>query len=263
MNFLGFTFTSGSDLSFLLLLAGFLLYYFGRTIADENFRISDAVDIYVQGFYFVAFYVLFPLLIIYTVLTRKFNMDWSLIVWLLLQFALLWFLNLKKKGIDVMHWGLEGIVNKKVQEVAQNAVNRTKFKKWIKRNNVDFGVRLQARLLYSRPATFTLFVCSFLTILSNYFVFVSTASPIFKFISLFFSVVILTLVASLSVFNLMPEVTVYLEKDILKGRLSKIESGYITIVSDNYAYNVNKDKVLLLERKMFDKSKLFKNLKLK
>ena len=250
------------DWSLILAIVGGIAFYFGKLINEVSPLKENKYSIYVHGAVFVVLYVLFPPLVIYTILQKHIlTINW--IVALLLQFVISYYLGLRLKSFNLEKIKLKDYVSKIVDTKTKEIYSKVKLLEKNKNKVNSMGVF--DSFFFGRIPDWILIILAILLYWFTYCVLIKDVQPILVFLSILMLVVSLSILAILQSWNNVrkyPVVTIHLENGKeLKEELTKIEEGFINIISGNKIYHITDSRVLFIEKDVLIDNKKTKKTK--
>ena len=244
-----FQFNNVIDISFFIVLFGLIFYYFGKLIVESEPKLEEKTVIYVKGFFFVVTYIFFPLVLIYTFYTRDVGIKWWVILVLVIQYLLTNYLAYKWKGLDIQRSNLKQYAEKRIETETKKILKGKLLKRLpVSKQNFILSKYIREKFFYSYLGKKQAFLISIITILSSFIIISKDIGFLFKFFSFLMTILTLSYLAMFYELKPLREVEVILDDGSIKGMLNKIEKSFVNVLDKKYAYNINKDRIIMLRR---------------
>ncbi|MEM5861276.1 MAG: hypothetical protein QXJ20_02685 [Candidatus Aenigmatarchaeota archaeon] len=256
------------DFSIFIVLGGAILLYFGKIIGDTKVEKYDKLSYYIEGLLFSAFYLFLPIIFSIYVIENLFKIPnlWAVVVQMIIVGCLSWTItahNLFRR------YGLVEVFKKKIRErfkeLSEKSIVKWAIKKedWFKSKfGIDY-VELNLLAFYIIPIKFlgrkdSLFIFSFITLLSLLSVYVSEINLLVLSFSSVFTILSLTMIALAYGFSdsYYPPAKLYLEDGkVIEGNILKF-GEFIYLVNDEKKIFVNSNKVTKIEESLWKGEKV-------
>ena len=245
---------STTDWSLFIAVIGAIAFYFGKLISEVSPLKENKYVNYVQGTIFIALFVIFPPLVLYT-LSQKYNFIINPYVAFILQLIIISYLGYRLNCLNMEKIKLKEYINKIVKKKTEEVSARLNLKtsKNKKSDNNAFNT-----VFFWKIPNYLLLVLSILIYYLTLCVILTDVKIIILFISILFTLVSISIIAIIYGWNIIgwkyPLVTIYLDNGSkLKGELTKIEEGFINIIDGNKIYHINSSKSLYIKKEILTK----------
>lgn len=239
------------DLSLIIFIIGLFSYYFGKLIEETNPTKEVRQVTYMSGILFIFLFVALPILIIYqfsNYLLFMSGTSWWLFGVFVLQTLLFFILHKKVQAYNLMKSGYGEIFGEKVEEYTSKLINSLGISKFYKGN----AKKTNEKILLSKLSTNWLFIIVLFQILIFFNVLNSSENILFQFVIfayLFLSISNAAILYGWSQVKSYPEVKVHLiDKNIVSGRLMKIEEDYVNVRNGQKVWHINKININFIEK---------------
>jgi hypothetical protein len=263
IDFSNIKLNSTLDLSLILFIFGLFSYYFGKLI-EECKPTKDVKQVtYMSGAFFIFFYILLPGLIIYQ-FSKQLILVKNGFLWMLgcfiLQNTLFSITHKKSQAYQMIKSGYTELFNKKVKSNTNKLLEKLNINKY---NKIDQDKIINIFFI-NKLSDFWLFIIVLAQILIFINVIFVSSNVLFIFIIFTYLFLGTTNVAVLYGWNRANYPIakgVLTDKEIIEGRLMKIEDDYVNIRGEKKTYHINKNniKYILIEEKI-DLTKIEKKI---
>ena len=248
------------DSSLIITALGIITYVYGRIISDATPQKEERFSSYILGGSYLIAYILFPIVLVYAIITQDISkLNCCVIVGVIVQSIIVFVLTKQFQGLNsirrlnLIQFTKEAII-KKSSEVLKGSVLE-------KGTDVNKSVNTFEMLFLKNLTPLPAFIINLIMVGISFYVLTEDIGIIYKFISILFTFLTTIFVAFNINFKEPQDVEIVLEKgESIKGKLNKVEDGYVTIFCDNKILNINKDKIIMLKREAYNQEKLAKIL---
>ncbi len=256
IEFLPIKIESVTDWSLIFALVAGIAFFFGKLINEVSPYKENKYAIYVSGASYLILFVIFPLLILYTIFESHF-LKIPYIIALILHFLLAFYLGKRLNAYQVQRMKLDKTVSNLTLQKSQQIIDKSKIlKKFANLDQAESGFQA---VYFKKLPQWLLMLFAILNYWFTASVLFSGAKPILMFLSLLF---LLISMSCLAVFyahrnSKYPQVTVHLDSgEKLQGELTKIDEGFINIIGENRVYHIIDSKVKYIEVEILTKQGL-------
>jgi len=247
----------------LIVLGGAALLYFGKVIGDTKVEKYDKLSYYIEGLLFSVTYLFIPLIFSIWIVNNLFRIPIGLSISIqIVVLSCLFF-------VAIAHYlfrkyGLVEWFKKKIKEELNEFSKKSWAKWWIEKENwfkSKFGIdytELILLVLYEIPVKYlgnkySLFLQSFLTILSLVSLYFDKADTLILTISSIITFFLLTFIALDYGFSdaYYPPAKVYLDNgEIVEGNILKF-GEFIYLINKDKKFFINNSKVIKIEENLW------------
>jgi hypothetical protein len=246
---------TSQDISIFIVIIGALFLYFGGIVGETKVEKYDKFGYYRNGLFFSLVYIYFPFLLAYIIYIKNL-FTISPLVSVFVQVVIFFCLTFTIMAYESKRYELLDFVKKKAEQELVQLKEQNLLNVNISRS-LDYGMNA----IYEIPIKLfgnkiTLFIFSFLTILSNLCLY--KLEGLLFLMSVVFAFLILTMVALAYGFGdaYYPPGKIYMvDGSVIEGKILKF-GEYVCVLKDDKKIFINSDKINYVEESKFKEKKI-------